>query len=209
MQRQDFNDRITQQAAFASPNDAEAAVRAVMNVLGETLLHSETQRIRGELPEWLADLLSSEIHDEPLDADSFFERVAARESVAAGFAREHVGVILRAVASALPAAAQGWLRAALPEDLRSTLDPRDATAAPAKPHHGEAQHTLATGKPGSGHPVNESSADRTQHHSVATSESPHDDSKVSTSSGLTQEQVGESLATGHPGSDRPLSDSED
>jgi hypothetical protein len=57
--------------------------------------------------------------------------------------------------------------------------------------------------------VSESSAERAQQHSLAAATNPHDDSKVSSTAGMTQEQIGESLATGHPGSDKPLSDSED
>jgi hypothetical protein len=87
------------------------------------------------------------------------------------------------------------------------VDPRKLPPSPAHPSHGDG-HTVALGHAGSQHPVSTSSADRTQSNSVAAAD-PHGDVKLSSSSGLTQEQVDESLATGHPGSDRPIVDSED
>jgi hypothetical protein len=67
--------------------------------------------------------------------------------------------------------------------------------------HGD---TLAEGRPGSRHPLSEARSDRSQSESVVATENPHADTKLSSAHGLTQEREGESLATGHSGSDRPL-----
>lgn len=209
MKRDEFLQRISEQVGFGSPEDAEAAVKAVMEVLGETLRRGEITRIGAELPPWLATMLPGDIHDEPLSAASFFDRVATREDVGTGIAREHVGVILRTVAAQLSSAAQAWLRGALPAEMHPLLEPRSPSPSPARPHHADDRSTLSAGRPGSLHPVGSSEPNRSQHHSVVGSNNPHGDSKLSSSSGLTQEQLDESLAKGHPGSDRPLSDSED
>ena len=46
-------------------------------------------------------------------------------------------------------------------------------------------------------------------HSVARSENPHADSKLSTASGLTQEILHETLAEGKPGPSRKVADTQD
>jgi hypothetical protein len=43
-------------------------------------------------------------------------------------------------------------------------------------------------------------------HSVARSENPHADTKLSSSPGLTQERLGDSLAEARPGPAHPVSD---
>jgi len=208
VKRDEFLARISEKVGFGSTEEAEAAVNAVMEVLGETLRHSELTRIKAELPAWLGSALSGAIHDEVLSASSFFDRVATRENVGGGSSREHVGVILETVAAQLSPATRGWLRDALPAEMRPLLEGRGPIPSPARHAHDE-RPTLAGGRPGSRHPVSEATPERTQHHSVTTADNPHADSKMSSSSGLTQDQLDETLATGHPGSDRPLSDSED
>ena len=42
--------------------------------------------------------------------------------------------------------------------------------------------------------------------SVARSDDPHADTRLSSSQGMTQERRGETLAEGRPGSDRPVSE---
>ena len=56
--------------------------------------------------------------------------------------------------------------------------------------------TLATGRAGSAHPLCDASAPAGQTHSVACNPSPHADTKLSTSSGLTQDRLRETLAEG-------------
>ncbi len=66
--------------------------------------------------------------------------------------------------------------------------------------------TLAEGRPGSAHPLSEARPERAQSQSVARADNPHGDTKLSSATGLTQEREGETLATGHLGSNRPLSE---
>lgn len=64
--------------------------------------------------------------------------------------------------------------------------------------------TLADGRPGHAHPLAEAGPDRGQSGSVA-QPGAHEDSKLSTSHGISSERYGESLADGAPGSRNPLS----
>jgi hypothetical protein len=64
--------------------------------------------------------------------------------------------------------------------------------------------TLATGRPGSQHPVSEAHPETAQERSVVNAENPHAETKLSSSRGTTQERRAETLATGAPGSHRPL-----
>jgi hypothetical protein len=65
--------------------------------------------------------------------------------------------------------------------------------------------TLATGRPGSRHPVSEAHEDRAHTESIARSDDPHGDTKLSSSRGLTQERLRETLAEGRPGPEHPVS----
>jgi hypothetical protein len=58
--------------------------------------------------------------------------------------------------------------------------------------------TLATGRPGSRHPLSESPPPAGHTHSAARSDDPHAETKLSSARGLTQERHDESLSTGRP-----------
>jgi hypothetical protein len=68
-------------------------------------------------------------------------------------------------------------------------------------------HTLAEGRPGSRRPLAEARPPAGQADSVARTDNPHGDTKLSSARGLTQEREKESIATGSGGSRRPLSTS--
>ncbi|HLM72216.1 MAG TPA: hypothetical protein VK459_05985 [Polyangiaceae bacterium] len=59
---------------------------------------------------------------------------------------------------------------------------------------------------GSGHPLSEARFEPAHTHSVARSDNPHEDTKLSSSRGLTQERLEDTLAEGKPGSDKPISE---
>ena len=68
----------------------------------------------------------------------------------------------------------------------------------------ERHHTLATGKPGAEHPLNESRPHAAQAHSVVREKNPHADTELSSASGMTQERLDESLATVQPDDTRTI-----
>ncbi|MBX3231426.1 MAG: hypothetical protein KIT84_10810 [Labilithrix sp.] len=70
-------------------------------------------------------------------------------------------------------------------------------------------HTLATGRPGSRHPISEARHAGAHAESVVRSDNPHGDMKLSSARGTTQEREHEDLAEGKPGADRNLADATD
>ena len=184
---------------------AEWATRAVLEVLAERLSHSEAERLADQLPRGLSAPLRSGRYHSAFGVDELYDRVASREGVARNDAVEHTHVVMRAIGEALVGDARRQLEQALSPDIAALF--QSAEQAPAfAPRLAGRDSTLAGGRPGSTHPLSEAGAGRPQGHSVATAENPHGNTKLSSAAGLTQERERETLATGHPGSDRPIAD---
>ena len=116
-----------------------------------------------------------------------------------GRALELFETVCRAIDDALEAEARAHFRRNLPDDLIATFE--RARAAPRQaPHH---PNELAGGRPGSTEPIAE--ADPAQDDSVARDADPHHETKLSESSGMTQERKHRTLADGEPGSTRSVS----
>ena len=90
--------------------------------------------------------------------------------------------------------------------MADLLEPPAVEPAPIPAVRAREQTTLAAARPGSHHPLSEARPDRAHRESVARADNPHGDTKLSSSPGLTQEREDDSLARGHPGSHRPLTD---
>jgi uncharacterized protein (DUF2267 family) len=190
---------------------AERVVRATVAVLGERLTTEEAQTLRRALPDDLGRILERSEYDSDFAAAEFYERVRRRADTTPGIARESVDVVLRSIGSTLEAGASRRLARVLPENLGRQLTPREVGA---PPPHAAAPHgrltTLASGRPGSRHPLSEAALPTGQTHSVAANPNPHAETKLSTSRGLTQERLRETLATGHPpGPERPIANTTD
>jgi hypothetical protein len=67
-------------------------------------------------------------------------------------------------------------------------------------------HTLATGRPGSRHPLSEAAPSAGQSDSVVANGNPHGDRKLSSAPDTA---VADTLADGRPGSGAPLADARD
>jgi uncharacterized protein (DUF2267 family) len=175
----------------------------VLGVLGERLRRSDVEALGEDLPDRLAEALRGPVHGQDFDLAEFHARVARREEVRSGFAAEHTGVVCQVLAESLSPATLRRLRDALPEAMGALFTPRE----PAEPfeyvHLDPSRRTLAEGRPGSRHPLSEAHPERAHSHSVARAANPHEDTKLSSSAGLTQEREHETLATGHPRVLRP------
>ena len=128
-----------------------------------------------------------------------------------GFAHEQVEIVCGALGELLPEEVAIRVEKALEPSIAALFQPvpRDVGEPPPyelaySPEH----HTLATGRPGSGHPIATSAPKSAQTESIA-AENPHGDTKLSTAHGETQEREEESLATSHPRTDREISESHD
>ena len=199
MKRDHFLARVRQFAGLHTRAEGESAMHAVFAALHDTLSTSEIDRLAAQLPNWLAGMLHASCGHKRV---SFFDEVATEEGIEIGFAREHAGVVLQALDEELTPEGKVYLRQILPSELATLLIRRSASATPPRQRQGS---TLASGRPGSRHPVSEARLDRAHGQSVARTDDPHRDTKLSESHGATQERLDETLAEGHPGPKRPLS----
>jgi uncharacterized protein (DUF2267 family) len=204
-------ERIMAESGIGDARDAERALRATLTTLGERLTESEARALARELPESLARSLGEEAYDTDFDAAELYERVRRREGATPGFAREHAQVVLRVLGSALGDELRGRLARVLPEEIVVAMSPRPKSTPPPyrAPSHGPPLTTLATGKPGSEHPLSIAAVPEGQTHSIAREDNPHADTKLSAARGLTQEREREALASGRGGPARPLSEATD
>ena len=176
---------------------AHRALRATLAVLGERLVDDEAAALADVLPAELAPTVENVEYDADFGSADLYDRVRRREMTTAGDAKEHVEMIVGALGDCLGADLRTRLARALPRQVAEVLLGRPAGDDP--PSHRiaplpENAATLATGRGGSRHPLCEASATAGQTHSVVCNPSPHDETKLSTSTGLTQERLHETLA---------------
>jgi uncharacterized protein (DUF2267 family) len=188
---------------------ARRAVRATLEVLGLHLDRETARSIAAELPPDCADWLTGGGDHRRLGIDELYREVAAREEVSPGFAMEHTQVVTGALLDLLGDEGRRRLLAGIPELLAARLASWVETAPlPAsEPRYRPAgRRTLASARPGSSRPLSEAAPG--QRESVARSDDPRGDSRLSSSRG---EPRGRSkpISTGRPGSARPLSETED
>lgn len=199
MTHDEFLARVTERTGLTGPEEASRVARAVLGVVGERLGRREVQRLAEDLPAPLTGMLRSDGPPQDFDEGALYARVAGREHVRPGFAVEHTGVVCQVLAEALPEAALHRLHEDLPGPLGALFTPRERRER-FEYVHAEARHgSLAEGAPGSRHPLSEARPERAHTHSVARSDNPHGDTKLSSASGLTQEREHSTLATAHPG----------
>jgi uncharacterized protein (DUF2267 family) len=200
-------DKIVALAGLDTTREAERALRATLAALGELLPEKERRAFADALPSRLGMVLEMRKHHGPFGLEEFFGHVQRREVTSAGFAREHAQVVCRVLGEALPDDARARLERAVPAEYVDLFRgvSRDTAPPPTHPvEPGARHHSLATGKPGSRHPVSEAHPDSAHTHSLAREDDPHGDTKLSSASGLTQERLDESLATNVPDPSRRI-----
>jgi uncharacterized protein (DUF2267 family) len=184
--------------------DADAArrlARAVTSVLLEQLASPDRTWLTSLLP---STLVAAGPHDHVPHraADGlreFIDRVAAREGVDPGFAREHTQSVCRALAEVLDDDEWTHLVARLHDQLAALFVLPVASAvrgseAPRQPSR--RRRTLSEGRPGSRKPLSEAAPAHGQPDSLALSDNPHADTKLSSTTGTTQEREHETLSRG-------------
>lgn len=171
---------------------AERAVRATLASVAEALSSDEADALSRELSPDLRPLVQRYALALPLDRNAFFEEVAARELVAVGFAVEHAECVCTVLAERMSPDLRERLQRHLPL-LASLFELRDEPPADVPPLvHGS---TLASGRPGSRHPLCEARPERAQAHSVARNDNPHAETKLSSSRGVAEDREGRTIAT--------------
>jgi uncharacterized protein (DUF2267 family) len=190
---------------FDDDDAAESALSAVLRALGRRLLPEERRSVASRLPQQCARILEQPGAAEGNGLLRVVLELAEVERVSAGQAAEHLDIVVRALEEVAGPDARRQLVRAVPE-LERLYEARESTDAVAErpPAHGPsdlaegvegARNSLASGDPGL----------LAHRHSVARSDDPHGDSKLSSARGLMQERDDETLASGRPGSRRPIS----
>jgi uncharacterized protein (DUF2267 family) len=206
--------RIADLSGLDTTEEAAAVLQATLVAMGQRLAPDVRDTIAAALPDEIGAVLrrsESELESESESESEFFDRVRRREGVSLGFAREHAQGVCRALGEILPGEALRALEEALPASFAELFHPPPPPAPPPgyRVAKSERHHTLATGRPGSRHPLSESRPPTAQSHSVVREANPHADTKLSSASGLTQERLEESLATAHPSKGRRISNASD
>lgn len=198
---------------FQSHGQAEAAVRATLIALKAALHPEEWAELASELPdEHPRTLGAASKANAPTvkTADEFYVHVAQAETVPIARALEHAQIVCGVLAEAvLTPATVTRLQKHAPY-LAELFEPRVAPPPPPPPVHAAVapSHDLAGGRPGSQHPIATGNpASLAHHHSIASSDDPHADTRLSSSHGTTQERERRTLASGRPGAKRRLADS--
>jgi hypothetical protein len=181
--------------------DAVSALRAVDATLSALDSDVETARPRGPT----SGEESSEQAKPALPGFGEFQRrVRVALGVSAGASIEQAQIVCEELAALLDRDSLSRLRAARPDIammLAPHVDPPDAS--PRTPGTGT---TLATGRPGSRHPVATAGPGAGQQDSVARTDDPHAGTKLSGARGSSTETEGRTIATGRPGARRPMSE---
>jgi len=183
--------------AGVSIEDAERMARVVLPGLGSYLSAATRQLVADELP----GRFGVALHDVSGVAVPLEEQLL-EPGITAGRAHELVASVCRVLAEQLSTDALAALRAAVPASLAEWLATPGQTLA-TRPAESRRTATLATGRPGSRHPISESRPIGPQTGSVAEA-NPHGGAKLSSSPGTTQERRRETLAEGQPDHDRSL-----
>ena len=212
MQYQDFVSDVEVRGGFEDAGEAERAIAVVARVLGERLLPEERAPLAAVLPEPVARRLLDARYERDFDLTELYDRVARGTAIRHGFGVEHAQAVCQGIGNLLSEDARLRLQRTLPVEFHPLFVPRRLTPGPGRPIHTRpdvepgAGTTLASGRPGSRHAVSEAQANLGHTESVARSDDPHGETKLSGARGTTQERLGETLAEGKPGPRDPVSD---
>lgn len=198
MTRDELLSHVAERAGLPGLQEAERTVRVVLGVISEQLSWPTVQALAEDLPLPLCSNLRDGGSHQDFDLAELHSRVASREQVRLGFAVEHTAVVCQVLAEELSSGTLQRLHDALPEPIGALFSPREPGARFEHVHLDPGRRTLAEGRPGSQHPLSKARPDRAQSHSVARETNPHGDTKLSSSTGFTQEREQETLATAHP-----------
>ncbi|HVK85599.1 MAG TPA: DUF2267 domain-containing protein [Kofleriaceae bacterium] len=192
---------FAQHVASHAGSTEEQATRATRLVLARIGSHvsAETRRfLATELPARLAAALS-DTDDLAVAPD---ERVR-EPPMRIGQAHELIASVCRVLAEELSTEAIDRIRVEVPASLAQLLSPPGGEVVGRTPS-AAGYESLASGHPGSRHPIADTPGSRAQADSVADA-GGHEDTKLSTAPGTTQERAHTTLAEGRPGFERELS----
>ena len=176
-------DHIVRGAAFARTEDAERAARIVLEALRERLADNEADAVARDLPPKLASAMRSARYRADFSPSDLYATVHQRASVSRAIGLEETQVVLHAVGDALSDDTRTLLERELPREWTELLfEEREQSEPPpyAAPRVGpKVRRTLSSGHPGFKRSIAESQPETAHTHSVARSDAPHADTKIS------------------------------
>lgn len=211
MRYEEFLQRVQDRGGFDTPESAEHVIHATLEVLGQRLLDVDARVVASRLPPTMRDSLLRHGYEGDFDIDELYRRVSDKEGVGASYAVETSQIVCSTLAEMLDDAALQHAKMRLPESLAAlfTKEPH-AGGPPEQPlHYGQPNavsygRSLASGHEGSEHPLSEGNPAHSE--SIAASDNPHADTKLSTTHGTSSEREEHTLSTGRPGARRPLTE---
>ncbi len=181
--------RACELGPFEDEKGARAVLLSALEVLGECLSADDARALAGDLPAALSKHVRAGA--ERCEPRQVYRRMAIRRGVHLGLAVEEVQVIGQVIAESITRATLERLRQHSPEFEELFAGSPTESALPAqarKKNQGGARARKPTGHP----------EILPQAHSIARSDDPHADTKLSSSRGLTQEREGRTLASAPP-----------
>ena len=203
--------QLVRDRGLADDHHARRAIVLTLEALGAHVPSPEREALARAMPLGLARAVSVERQRGPAQAERLYRAVARAEQATRGAAREHVQIVLGALGELLPEEIERRVERAVEPSIADLMRGAGHLSIEPPPYgiaRSSRHHTLATGRPGSEHPVSESPPPGPQLESVA-AENPHGESKLSSATGETQEREEESLATAHARTDRTIAESHD
>lgn len=204
-------DTIAREVASRLGGTSEAEVltmlTAILVELGRDLPAHERATLREALPRDLAALVTADSTEPSAGIGSLRARVAQRAGVHAGYAEEALEVFGAVLAERLGAERAGALARRVGPPLAAWLEPGVPADAPAGTRR--RAYAVAMGRhlsgahPGETRGLAAARPDRTQSGSIAREDDPHEASKLASGAATQQREHGD-LATGRPGSGRPI-----
>jgi uncharacterized protein (DUF2267 family) len=115
-----FLSRVERDAGLSRP-EAERAVRATLQTLGERLSRGQSRDLAAQLPPELAGVVASDTNAQAYDLDEFLRRVAEREGVSVADARAHARAVFATLGRAVRRKEIDDMAAELPKDFAPLL----------------------------------------------------------------------------------------
>lgn len=196
-----FFERVSRRCGLEEGPELERMVKGTLRALGEALSMDETARLREELPPRLAEALEDVEHGQARELEAVLMRISSRTGARLGVALEQLAVVAEVLVELVRPEVMAPVRRALPWRLGRLFLPAPLALAPPVVHHDATHHTLAEARASSSRPLYAAQPQRAQSESVARSDNPHGETKLSSARGLTQEREDETLAAAHASED--------
>ena len=197
--------RVAARTGAPSLDAARRAVEATVDLLGTQLTAAEAKVLAADLPtELVAWVRGAQSADR--SGEETLAHLAAQESIPRAAAVEYAHVVCQVLAEEVPAETRALLSRRLPAPWCELFHARSAPPPPAPLHHAPppgAGHTLASGRPGSQHPVADHGAERAHAGSLVRDDNPHGSEKLSSAAAPDDE-----IATARPDPRRRISDAD-